>query len=459
MFGCPRTTNETNTDSSPPPLPQSHPTDSSNEDWGWRFTATAYFKATAVVEDAHWLLVLERHLNACSAALAGGLVASVPWQGELEARNRPWVEGPDAVLGGDWRLSDEGAQEAFNEMDFLQSLIARAPGSHAAALVGAMRLLVAEDRGRHPSVDKAVYASIAALLWHNGLATEAVALAERAAAGDEVGVPDRVEASPSLLRAWRAGAKMRHFFAFADVRAGLQGAGQHQQQQLPLEPSLYDGAEDAVVDAAAAEVVERAQFLLIQPPAASCFPVRRTRTLSHHQAPPAAPVPGGATEGQWAAVVEELHASSPSILEVFAQRRTEAQREHLARLCSTTERVLRFLQVFSWLVGSLVESFKPRQPHLISPPLPVLVDIAPPQAPVKVEEVKLLYRTRTERAICRTQGLGLLTELLAQTSAVPMQVDLLVGFMQGLRKVSAAGAAAGVVVVVCALTHHITPLP
>ena len=360
----PPTRRDKHTDSSPPSYP---PTDSSNEDWGFRFTATAYYTATATYEDAHWLLLLERHLNACIAALVGGLVASVPWQGELEARNRRWVEGPDAILGDGCQPRQEGATAAETSLQssFLSSLITRPPGSPAAALVAAMRGLVAEDRGRHPSVDRAVYAGVAALLHHNGLVGEAMALAERAAAGEcdggGGGALEGAIASPSLLRAWRAGAKMRHFFAFADVRAGLQGPSEQQQQQPPP-PSLYGGAEDAVVDAAAAEVVERAQFLITLAPAASFSPSRRARVRSQHQAPAAAPAPapGGAgdKEGQWAAVVQELHASSPSIMEVFAQRREEAQREQLARLCSTTERVLRFLQV-GWFVHSTPISNNP----------------------------------------------------------------------------------------------------
>lgn len=62
------------------------------------------------------------------------------------------------------------------------------------------------------------------------------------------------------------------------------------------------------------------------------------------------------------------------------------------------------------------------------------------QTPVHVEEVKALYKTRIERALFRAQGLELLTELLAQTPALPMQVDLLVGFMRALRKVREGGA-------------------
>jgi hypothetical protein len=326
-----------------------HTTDSSNEDWGWRFTATAYYKKQHVYEDAHWLVQLKRHLIACNAALTGGLVASLPWQGELEERNRVWME--ELLQGGGGNAAPR-PQEA-PERAFLQSLVTRPPGSPAAALVQAMRRLVPEDRGRHPPVDAAVYAAVAALLQHNGLVREAMAVAEQAAGGGsaEGVLPEGSAVPAALLRVWRAGAKMRHFFAFADVRAaaGLQGPAQG-QPQAQGRPSLYEGAEDAVVEAAAKEVVERAQFLLeLPPPSSSSAAAGRARGLSLSgslAAAPPAPVAGGDVnkEGQWAAVVEELHASSPTIMEVFAHRRREAERMQASQL-TTTERVLRFLQV------------------------------------------------------------------------------------------------------------------
>lgn len=57
-----------------------------------------------------------------------------------------------------------------------------------------------------------------------------------------------------------------------------------------------------------------------------------------------------------------------------------------------------------------------------------------------MEELKALYETRKDRTFFRAQGLELLTELLAQRSAVPMQVDLLVSFMRALRKVRGRSA-------------------
>jgi len=319
-------------------------TDSSNEDWGWRFTATASYKQQHVYEDAHWLVQLERHLNACNAALTGGLVASLPWQGELEERNRVWME----ELLQDGGNAAPRPQEA-PERAFLQSLVTRSPGSRAAALVQAMRRLVPEDRGRNPPVDAAVYAGVAALLQHNHLVRKAMAVAEQAADGGspDGSLPEGSTVPATLLRVWRAGAKRRYFFAFADVRAAAGLQGQAQGQQAQGRPSLYEGAEDAVVEAAAKEVVERAQFLVNLPPS-SWFSVARARALfllrGMSAVLPASSAGDANKEGQWAAVVKELHASSPTIMHLSAQRRREAERVQASQL-TTTERVLRFLQV------------------------------------------------------------------------------------------------------------------
>jgi hypothetical protein len=42
----------------------------SNEDWGWKFTATAEFKKQTVVEELHWLIQLDKQLGACGAGLS-----------------------------------------------------------------------------------------------------------------------------------------------------------------------------------------------------------------------------------------------------------------------------------------------------------------------------------------------------------------------------------------------------
>lgn len=199
--------------------------DGSNEDWGWRFTATAEFKKTVVPEDQHWLVSLDRHLNACGAALAKGLTVSVEWGGELEERNIVWMEdetissyssssssgphrpsplpsppsstvteqpqqpvptpkdgpAPLSVQTAASRLLSSTPPTGLSprrggttrgdfldpevEASFLQSIVTRpGPDSLGAKLVQKMRGRVMEDRGQYESIDNAVYASMAAII-------------------------------------------------------------------------------------------------------------------------------------------------------------------------------------------------------------------------------------------------------------------------------------------------------
>lgn len=52
-----------------------------------------------------------------------------------------------------------------------------------------------------------------------------------------------------------------------------------------------------------------------------------------------------------------------------------------------------------------------------------------------MEEIKALQRIRSRRAAFRAEGLELLTDLLAQSTAPSTQAELLGAFMRALREV------------------------
>ena len=89
-----------------------------------------------------------------------------------------------------------------------------------------------------------MYATCAALIKANHLTAEALAVAKDERVEHDVPEP--------LVRAWRAGQKMRNFFKLADVS----------QTALSDRPSLYAGADDHVIDAASESVVELAKLML-----------------------------------------------------------------------------------------------------------------------------------------------------------------------------------------------------
>lgn len=108
---------------------------------------------------------------------------------------------------------------------------------------------------------------------------------------------------------------------------------------------MYSGAEDAVIENASREIVERAQFLLRleAPRAAKNFARQRWALLSQSKSPDS---PTASTAEQqkerWAAVVQELHANH-KINSIFEYRRRAAEKK--SSQLTVTEQLLRFLQV------------------------------------------------------------------------------------------------------------------
>lgn len=165
------------------------------------------------MDEAHWLVQLDKHLWGCHVAIARSLILSVPWGGDVEERNVQWMEdetlsnfhtppadgpatpppaGPTQApppelsassssspppplasprrpthghsLTGSLSMSASALLDPEVEAAFLQSLVRREADGPGQRLVAKMRAKVMEDRGMHEAIDNAVYASIAALI-------------------------------------------------------------------------------------------------------------------------------------------------------------------------------------------------------------------------------------------------------------------------------------------------------
>ena len=358
-------------------------TDGSNEDWGWRFTATAEFKKSVSSAQVHWMVELERQMSYCCAAVSSCLVVSVPWDADLEERNAVWVE--DNLLEAGFDAYDD--LHRSEEDSFLYGLIDRPTESLAAAFCRKMKNEVMEDRGQMEEVNRAVYATCAALIKHNNLVKDALAIASG----------ERMDVSETLAKVWRSGQKMRNFFELGDVRQAVTATASAQATDtlppmpvLQRGPSIYSFADPTVVKQTSEDVVQRAKFLL-RVHVASC--VGCAAPVHHWEASPQLTVNQPPTSGasddkdvkKWDQLVNEVH-SSFKLKDMLDYRRKAAQRKGNTTK-STTEKVLRFVQ-----------------------------------SSVNVENLEKLRQKRNRRAALRVVGFEMLTELV-DTQSTPFSLS------------------------------------
>jgi hypothetical protein len=232
--------------------------DGSNEDWGWRFTATVEYKRNMSAPQTHWLLELEKQLILCGTSISSKLILSFPWDKEKEDTNAMWLE--DSLLNFGFKDENDCHECQSEESIFLKDIINRPDGSDADHLCRKMKQLVNEDQGQVDDINRAVYGTCAALIKHNNLVSEALAFAR----------DHRREVPEQLLKVWKIGQKMRAFFAFGDVRNAAKPAVPEiadlddlpPPSLLTRGPSIYSGADADAVRHVSDSVVSRVQFLL-----------------------------------------------------------------------------------------------------------------------------------------------------------------------------------------------------
>jgi hypothetical protein len=257
--------------------------DGSNEDWGWMLSATGDVKAKTGGSEAHWLASLDLYASALVSSICGKLIVGPRWIEGVEDSSCGWLE--DSLLGGAHQLGQSIAPDspqAF-EAQFLQQLVTRKkptpnasqlqalassfsdpsadpslasstapPPELAEVLIYKMRRRVIEDQGNDQSINDAVYATCASLLWGRNVTADAIRFAKS------------IDPAPSseLTKAWRLAQKMRQFFTLNDIQTAAATAALPETLAPPsLErgDSLYQGADDKVVSAASAKIIEKAK--------------------------------------------------------------------------------------------------------------------------------------------------------------------------------------------------------
>jgi len=354
--------------------------DGSNEDWGWKFTAVVEFRRKQTSQ-THWFFDLEKQLSYCASNTASGMIASTPWVKEKEDRACYWME--DSLL--DYGFRDESEMELEkgenDEDNFLSDFELRPEGSKAAVVCRIMKSHVIEDKGQVDDINRAVYSTCAALLKHNNLVTEALALAKDI----------KQKPSEKLIKVWRAGQKMHSFFAFGDVRDATKSETQeHDLDELPPPPtmergpSIYSGADVDVVRKTAEEVIHRAKFLLrvnstVRTAAVAKEVAKKRwglvaqsaliRSKSHEETD---------LGGKWHALVGEAQAAS-KLKDMLSHRRKEASiRKQGTSALTTSEKVLRFVQ-----------------------------------GHVNVEDLETIRKLRNSRAKIRSRGFEMMSHLIS----------------------------------------------
>lgn len=421
--------------------------DGSNEDWGWAFTVDVEFPLAAAPPRCHWLLELEKQLCYCGSLMSSSFISSVPWDAaDVEEKHALWLEdklfdyglkfNDDSKLKGIATINvafglelassapandcgDKAGIEAGGcvaentEDEFYLSLINREVGSLGATLSKVMKSIVQEDMGHDPDINRAVDATCAALIKHNGLYNEANAIALGSIAGKDV--------SESLIKAWRAGQKMRHFFDVGDISVasapGEYNSGGSVKKaneasvllnddELPSSAavyrthSAYKGASPEAVREISNEIVHKMLLLLrtgskadliSRYPESSKKSWRVLKSLTRQQS-------YREQGARWKALVGEVKESF-KFKEQLEFRRKRAQRG-LNGGITMSERVLKFAQ-----------------------------------NKVDIKKLEILMKKRNVRATYRAEGLGLLDNLLENASS-PLSILLLLDeFCKSLRSI------------------------
>jgi hypothetical protein len=209
----------------------------------------------------NWLLKLAFEVERCLVVIATDLVTGPAWNGELEGSYNGWMES--SLVKPEYFQYET---VIANETDkFLMDFIDRPADSLGEKFIRLMKQVVAEDQGNMEAVNRAVYATCAAIVRVNGLTSEALAYASGR----------RDNPSSALLKAWRAGQKMRNYFTLSDLKPTLINdtpvinkktlLSRSSSSSNRSKRSLYAGADEEVVEMASRAVTSRAKFLLRVP--------------------------------------------------------------------------------------------------------------------------------------------------------------------------------------------------
>jgi len=380
--------------------------DGSNEDWGWLMNVTADVKSKAGGAEAHWLASLDLYATALVSSICNKLIVGPKWIEGTEDSSSGWL-GDSLFAGARQQILPlkKGSIQSF-EAKFLNQLIDRKkPLPNAAqlealkatvaeppekgddstpslkainpqlaeVLIYKMRRRIVEDQGNDESINDAVYATCAALLWARNITSDAIRFAKS------------LDASPSaeLTKAWRLAQKMRQYFTLSDI------ASANTTLPTTLAPpglergdSLYQGADEKVVNEASLKIIEKAKYLTSLPPPASTHEHETTADKFKHAAKLALTRQTSFNSDRWKRAVGEVQEGT-KLSRLLEWRRVAAERRKQGGVRSVSERVLSFLQ-----------------------------------SEIKVQSLTEVREKRDERATLRCAGLTLLTKVLEQSSTL-----------------------------------------
>jgi hypothetical protein len=360
--------------------------DGSVQDWGYKFTVTSKLPYTGENQSCHWIEVLNRQLVTFSASLASVLLRGEDWNEEIETSdNISWFRTQVIKASAFAPITSQSSKN--DEENFLRELTTRPEGSLAAKFVQVMKKQVLEDQGSIEAINRAVYSTCAAILKHNHLTAEALAIAK----GTRV-----AEISPLLIKAWKSGQKMRNYFDLADMISSTSNTGNTKRR------SLYAGSTEETVQKVSEEIVTLSRFLLLsadheeeevakESDEGVSTPISSARKkwdliskidILRRQTSQSSDVHTDQRE-KWQNLVTEV-VSSDQLNTVLAHRRRIAQRNESKNELTTTEKILKFLQ-----------------------------------SGVNVNELKEINRLRNNRAKRRILGLDILSLLLQVENPSP----------------------------------------
>jgi hypothetical protein len=408
--------------------------DGSVEDWGYKFTVTAFFPPkTGARNRLEWISKMNLDLVEIQSALAVTLVQGPSWK-PIEDEYSSWME--NSLVRPEYFSFNPDLEDDVDR--FLHDLAELPVDTPAAHFLQVMRRCVPVDQGSVEAINRSVYATCAAIIRANNLSSEAYAIA----------TGKRAQPSDALVKAWTTGQKMREYFKLSDVKSSMEGNMNNGAQRKP-KFSLYEGAPEEVVEEASKEIVARAQFLLripkekdmsnviSLPKEEDVDPEQIDLELDSIEAlspirPGSTPTSGSskwrmAARGVqmmrqvseetrkaneiWHSLVGEA-VSKEKLKNIFEHRRKFAEKNKAANAMTTTEKVLHFVQSD--------------------------VDIA------RLHEVNHL---RNKRAISRTKGFDMFFKLLSGLASFPSVVSVVLErFTQTMHKLKREEGTAGTMV-------------
>jgi hypothetical protein len=404
--------------------------DGSVEDWGYKFTVTAFFPPkTGARNRLEWIAKMNLDLVEIQSALAVTLVQGPSWR-PIEDEYSSWME--NSLVRPEYFSFNPDLEDEVDR--FLHDLAELPVDTPAAHFLQVMRRRVPVDQGSVEVINRAVYATCAAIIRANNLSSEAYAIA----------TGKRAQPSDALVKVWTTGQKMREYFKLSDVKSSMEGSTNNGVQRKP-KFSLYEGAPEEVVEEASKEIVARAQFLLripkekdmnnvISVPAKeedvdpdqidldldgneAVSPLRLGSTPKWRTAARGVQMMRQVSEETrkaneiWHSLVGEA-ISKEKLKNIFEHRRKFAEKNKAANAMTTTEKVLHFVQSD--------------------------VDIA------RLHEVNHL---RNKRAVSRTKGFDMFFKLLSGLASFPSVVSVVLErFTQTMHKLKREEGTAGTMV-------------